>query len=97
MTSVEPATLSCMILTAAAACPACGAAGGLGLFVVVFGVFILMFLGTVLLFVGAAGRGEWRSQDLRSAALVAEQMAAEQVRDEPASSCTSREEPPHDA
>lgn len=58
----------------ATACPACGAAGGFGLFVLVFGVFLLMFTGTVVLFLAAAGRGEWKDASLRSEALRAENL-----------------------
>lgn len=54
------------------ACPLCGAAGGLWLFFLVFGTFLMMFGGTILLFFAAAARGEWKDPDLRWAAVRAE-------------------------
>lgn len=54
------------------ACPLCGAAGGLWLFFVIFGTFLLMFSGTILLFAAAVARGEWQDKTLRWSAVRAE-------------------------
>lgn len=60
------------------ACPLCGAAGSTTLFFVILGMFILMFSGTILLFLAAMGRGEWRNGDLRWSAVRAEGITPEQ-------------------
>ncbi|MBI3817465.1 MAG: hypothetical protein HY286_02150 [Planctomycetes bacterium] len=54
------------------ACPFCGAAGGLWLFFTLFGVFVMMFAGTILLFAAACSRGEWKDSELRWSAVRAE-------------------------
>ena len=54
------------------ACPFCGAGSGLALLLLIVGVFVLMFAGTILLFLSSWGRGEWRDRDARWLAVRAE-------------------------
>ncbi len=58
------------------ACPLCGAAGGLGLFFLILGVFLAMFTGTILLFVAGWMRGEWKDDETRWEAVLAEEPEA---------------------
>lgn len=60
-----------------AMCPFCGAAGNLWLFFCILGAFILMFGGTICMFIGSWIRGEWSDQDLRWSAVRAEGLAPE--------------------
>ena len=52
---------------------------GLWLFFLILGVFVLMFGGTVLLFMAGVGRGEWTDGDLRWSAVAAENEALEKA------------------
>ncbi|MBL8694639.1 MAG: hypothetical protein JNJ88_11135 [Planctomycetes bacterium] len=61
-----------MAATLALACPACGAAGGPWLFLIVFGTFVLMFSGTILMFLASWWRGEWHDNTLRWSAIESE-------------------------
>ena len=65
------------------ACPLCGAAGGLWLFFLILGVFVLMFGGTVLLFMAGVGRGEWTDGQLRWSAVEAENEALSNAKNDP--------------
>ena len=57
------------------ACPLCGAGSGLELFALILGVFVLMLLGTVLLFLASWWRGDWGDARSRFDALRAEEDA----------------------
>lgn len=55
------------------ACPLCGIGSGLVLFFIIFGLFALMFTGTIILFIGSKKNGDWKDQEARYAPLRAEQ------------------------
>jgi len=55
------------------ACPFCGAGAGLGLFLLLFGVFAAMFAGTVLLLFASWRRGDWSDGESRWDAVHAEE------------------------
>ena len=54
------------------ACPFCGAGSGLALLVLILSVFVMMFTGTILLFLSSWWRGEWKDGDARWLAVRAE-------------------------
>lgn len=54
------------------ACPFCGIGSGTVIFLLLLSSFVLMFLGTITVFLGSWKQGHWKDQKARWSALEAE-------------------------